>query len=76
MNGGRQSDRPIVPEKSPNKGRPGGWLAEGMEGRGLTEGNPGQRNRGRTLSRTTLSNGLERIRQTAREQRLCVSYPR
>ena len=75
MNGGRQSDRPIVPEKSPNKGG-ASWLAEGMEGRGLTEGNPGQRNRGRTLSRATLSNGLERIRQTAREQSLCVSYPR
>ena len=68
MNGGRQSDRPIVPEKSPNKGG-ASWLAEGMEGRGLTEGNPGQRNRGRTLSRATLSNGLERIRQTARRKK-------
>ncbi len=40
MNGPGQSDRPVVPTKSPNNaGRP---AAEGMEGRGLAKGNPSQ----------------------------------
>src|SRR6266849_6989731 len=33
-----QSDRPVVPARSPNK--TGGPVAEGMEGSGLAKGNP------------------------------------
>jgi len=36
-NGSGKSDRPVVPEKSPNKAGPP--AAEGMEGRGLAKGN-------------------------------------
>ena len=44
-----QSDRPVVPTKSPNNaGQP---AAEGMEGRGLAKGNPSQQNAPRTQSR-------------------------
>ena len=49
MNGLGQSDRPIVPKKPPNKaGEP---AAEGMEGRGLTKGNPSQQNARRAQHR-------------------------
>jgi len=64
MNEHGKSDRPIVPEKSPNKTRTP--AAEGMEGRGLAKGNPSQQNASRTLSRTDAPNALERVRQTAR----------
>ncbi len=39
-NGDGKSDRPIVPEMSPNKTRDASRTAEGMEERGLTKGNP------------------------------------
>ena len=42
MNGHGKSDRPVVPAKSPNNAERS--AAEGMEGRGLTKGNPGHRN--------------------------------
>ncbi len=43
MNERGKSDRPVVPEKSSNNvGQP---AAEGMEGRGLTKGNPQQQKR-------------------------------
>ena len=49
MNGHGKSDRPAVPEKSPNNaGQP---VAEGMEGRGLAKGNLPQQNASRTPSR-------------------------
>jgi RNA-directed DNA polymerase len=48
MNEAGKSDRPIVPEKSPNKAR---RAAEGMEGRGLAKGNRHQQNASRTQSR-------------------------
>jgi group II intron reverse transcriptase/maturase len=49
--------------KSSNKaGQP---EAEGMEGRGLTKGNPQQRNVSRTQSRSNAPSALERIRQAA-----------
>ncbi len=48
-NGPGKSDRPTVPEKSPNNaGQP---AAEGMEGRGLAKGNLPQQNASRTPSR-------------------------
>src|SRR2546425_200874 len=63
MNGRGKSDRPVVPEKSPNKaGQP---AAEGMEGSGLTKGNLPQQNASRTPSRTDAPSALERVRQAA-----------
>ena len=63
MNERGKSDRPVVPVKSPNKaGKP---VAEGMEGRGLTKGNPQQQNASRTQSRSNAPSALERIRQAA-----------
>src|SRR6266699_860728 len=62
-NGLGKSDRPVVPEKSPNKtGQP---VAEGMEGRGLAKGNLPQQNASRTPSRNDASSALERVRQAA-----------
>jgi len=64
MNGPGKSDRPVVPEKSPNKaGQP---AAEGMEGRGLAKGNPPQQNASRTPGRNNAPSALERIRQAAK----------
>src|ERR1700685_33300 len=62
-NGPGKSDRPTVPEKSPNNaGKP---AAEGMEGRGLAKGNLPQQNASRTPSRTDALSALERVRQAA-----------
>ena len=49
-----KSDRPIVPEKPPNKACGAPRAAEGVEERGLAKGNPGQFPRSRTLSRIFL----------------------
>src|SRR2546425_7029001 len=63
MNEHGKSDRSVVPAKSPNKaGQP---AAEGMEGRGLTKGNPQQQNASRTPSRSDAPSALERVRQAA-----------
>jgi hypothetical protein len=51
MKPARESDRPIVPEKQPNKGGGAPLSAEAVEGRGLTKGNPSKRNKVRTQSR-------------------------
>jgi RNA-directed DNA polymerase len=64
MNGPGKSDRPAVPEKSPNNA--GVSAAEGMEGRGLAKGNPSQQNVSRTPSRNDASSALERVRQAAK----------
>ena len=67
MNGHGQSDRPVVPGKSPNNaGRP---AAEGMEGRERATGNLRQQNAPRTLSRDGAPSALERVRQAARRDR-------
>ncbi len=58
-----QSDRPVVPRKSPNNA--GGSAAEGMEGRGLAKGNPSQQNAPRTPSRDGVLSALERVRRAA-----------
>src|SRR5712691_10073467 len=63
MNGPRQSDRPVVPTKSPNNAGPS--VAEGMEGRGLAKGNPSQQSAPRTLSRDGARSALERVREAA-----------
>src|SRR6266566_788590 len=63
-NGPGKSDRPTVPEKSPNNaGRP---AAEGREGRGLAKGNLPQQNASRTPSRSNAPSALERVRQAAK----------
>lgn len=67
MNGPGRSDRPTVPEKSPNNaGQP---VAEGMEGSGLAKGNLPQQNAPRTPSRYGALNALERVRQAAKNDR-------
>ena len=66
-NGPGKSDRPVVPEKSPNNaGHPD---AEGMEGRGLAKGNLRQQNASRTPSRTDAPSALERVRQAAEKDK-------
>src|SRR6266705_1252922 len=67
MNGQGKSDRPVVPQKSPNKaGRP---AAEGMEGRGLAKGNLSEQNALRMQSRVSAQSALERVRQAAKKDR-------
>jgi RNA-directed DNA polymerase len=67
MNERGKSDRPVIPEKSSNNaGQP---AAEGMEGRGLTKGNPLEQNTSRTLSRSDVPSALEWIRQAARKNK-------
>jgi RNA-directed DNA polymerase len=67
MNERGKSDRPVVPGKSLNKaGRP---EAEEMEGRGLAKGNSLKQNASRTPSRNDAPSALERIRQTAKEDK-------
>jgi hypothetical protein len=72
MHGQGQSDRPVVPTKSPNKpGEPG---AEGMEGRGLAKGNPSQQNAPRAQHRDGARSALERVREVAeRDKTVCGS---
>jgi group II intron reverse transcriptase/maturase len=76
MNGHRQSDGRIVPEKSSNKPEPTG--AEGMEGRRPVKGNGFQSPVPRTLSRTEgMEAAMERIRVAVRrnkEEKLTSLY--
>ena len=66
-NGPGKSDRPAVPEKSPNKaGQP---AAEGMEGNGLAKGNLLQQNALRTQCREGAPSALERVRLAAARDR-------
>jgi RNA-directed DNA polymerase len=66
-NGPGKSDRPAVPEKSPNKaGQP---TTEGMEGKGLAKGNLQQQNASRTPSREDALSALERVRQAAKKDK-------
>jgi RNA-directed DNA polymerase len=67
MNEHGKSDRPVVPEKSPNKARTP--AAEGMEGRGWAKGNPSQQNASRTPGRTDALSALERVRQAAKKDK-------
>jgi group II intron reverse transcriptase/maturase len=62
-----KSDRPVVPEKSPNNaGHP---AAEAMEGSGLAKGNPREQNAPRTPSRDGAPSALARVRQAAKQDR-------
>ena len=67
MNEPGKSDRPVVPEKSPNNA--GQLAAEGMEGRGLAKGNSPQQNASRAPNRNNAPSALERIRQAAKKDR-------
>ena len=63
MNERGKSDRPVVPQKPPNKAdAPEASAAEVVEGRGLAEGNPQKQNSLRAQHRTRLTHALERIR--------------
>lgn len=58
-----KSDTPVVPKKPSNKGEP----AEAVEERGATEGNAQEPPACRTQGRVNASTGLERVRETARQ---------
>jgi group II intron reverse transcriptase/maturase len=69
MNERGKSDSPVVPGKLSNKGGGASRPAEGVEGRGLAEGNSARQNRSRTQSRKDLQQELGRIRQAARKDK-------
>ena len=69
MNGVGKSDKPIVPKKGANKGSGRPRPAEGLEGRGLAKGNPGEQTRFWTQGQTDLHDALERVRNAAREDK-------
>jgi group II intron reverse transcriptase/maturase len=63
-----KSDGCVVPGKPPNKGRDD-LTAEAVEGRQPTKGNAKQAATPRTQGRTGVSNGLQRVRRVAREDK-------
>lgn len=65
----RESDSPIVSKKPANNVAPRGAIAEPVEKSGLAKENPNKTNKARTQRRTTLQNGLARIRQAVRRNR-------
>ena len=69
MNGNGKSDRPVVPEKLPNKATGAPVAAEGVEERGLAKGNSPQFSNSRTQSRGMLNRKLWGIRQVAEERK-------
>lgn len=66
-NGRGKSDGSVVPEKPPNKAERS--VAEVVEGRGLTKGNPLERTTPRTQSRAGVPSALERVRQAAEKDK-------
>jgi RNA-directed DNA polymerase len=67
MHGREKSGPAIVAKKLPNKaGRP---AAEAVERRAGAEGNVGQHSTHRTLSRESVTQALDRVRQTARHKK-------
>ena len=67
MHGDEKSDPPIVAVKLANKdGKPS---AESVEPRGGTKGNAVEHGMRRTPGRESMSHGLDRIRQTAKERK-------
>lgn len=67
MNGGEKSDEAIVALKPANEAERS--AAEPVERRAEAEGNARQHDTCRTLSRESVTQGLERIRQRARERK-------
>src|SRR5882724_3136731 len=79
MNDPEKSDVPIVATKPPNAS--GRLDEEQVERRGTTKGNTVQANTRRAQQRVSVSQGLERVRQAARnhlwpERRSDRRYPR
>ena len=62
-----KSDRPVVPGKPPNN--PGRAGAEGVEERGLPEGNASRQTRPGPSAGLSVSSQLERVRQKAQEDK-------
>ena len=69
-----KSDSAIVAGKPTNKAERS--AAEPVERRAGATGNASQQSTGRTQSRETVSQALERIRQVARISRSAVTHPR
>src|ERR1700733_8147907 len=67
MHGGGKSDEAIVAGKPMNEAEPS--AAEPVERRAEAKGNAGQQSTFRARSREDVSQGLERIRQAARERK-------
>ena len=67
MNDRGKSDRSVVPEKLPNKAD--SHAAEAVEERDRAKGNPSKRDKPWTLSQPGLPSALERVGQTARQDR-------
>lgn len=67
MDDGGKSDRPIVPTKRPNKTATA--VAEGVEGRDLTEGNEVEQNAARAQNRIPAHSALDRVRERARRDK-------
>lgn len=67
MNGGGESYSGVVPAKQPNEGL--GRPQEAVEGRPLTKENMGESNSCRTPGRESEPNGLDRVRQAAKEDK-------
>ena len=65
-----KSDNSVLPKRSPNNGLR--ESAEAVEGRELAKGNLLGQNTHRTLSRTSVSSALERVRQAVKLVRLGV----
>jgi hypothetical protein len=74
MHGRGESDSAIVAAKPTNKAERS--AAEPVEPRAEAKGNAGQQSTGRTQSRVTVSQALERIRHVARIPRSAVTHPR
>ncbi len=66
MNDVGKSDKSIVPKKPSNKGCGHPRLAEGVEGRDLAKGNPGEQTRFWTQGQVDLQHALDRIRKAAK----------
>src|ERR1051325_8976620 len=67
MNGSGESYRGVVPAKQPNEGQ--GGPQEEVEGRPRTKENMEEPNSYRTPGRGSEPNGLDRVRQAAREDK-------
>ena len=76
MNGRGKSDSPVVPEKPSNNGGGAPPLAERVEGKGLAEGNSGQRNGYWTQRQGSPHSKLDRVREVEFEQGEGAKRPR
>ncbi len=68
-----KSDLPIVAEKPANNS--GRLETESVEPRGRTEGNMGRPRTHRTPSRVSVSPGLDRVREAARQRKEAILHP-